>query len=222
MKGSGDFIFDLVDKYDQSCHKISLNRGGTHCEKYRNFTWFPAVPLHKISTPANQVKFPYFSQWPTLNLPPDCIKNKHDTINPQNNKKESFKQAVTNALHHEQTQNHSEIIISNLLLFPIKDTHQRNLSFHQIRNIRKHLSKKTETASLNISFLCDVDEITQAYISKFTFLCEHQVISLMISDGNKWNYLEVTKLSALLNDITLKHKVTFYCLNSLHFFPKRK
>ena len=125
-------------------------------------------------------------------------------------------------MHHEQTQNHSEIIISNLLLFTIKDTHQRNLSFHQIRNIRKHLSKKTETASLNISFLCDVDEITQAYISKFTFLCEHQVISLMISDGNKWNYLEVTKLSALLNDITLKHKVTFYCLNSLHFFPKRK
>ena len=39
---------------------------------------------------------------------------------------------------------------------------------------------------------------------------------LMISDGNKWNCLAATKLSPLLNEITSKHKVTFYCLNSLH------
>ena len=36
-----------------------------HCEKYRNFTWFPGVetvPFRKISTPGDQVKLRYFSQ----------------------------------------------------------------------------------------------------------------------------------------------------------------
>ena len=42
---------------------------------------------------------------------------------------------------------------------------------------------------------------------------ETQVILLMITDGEKWQYLAVKKLSTLLKGITTKHNGDFYCLN---------
>ena len=38
----------------------------------------------------------------------------------------------------------------------------------------------------------------------------------MITDGGKWHYLTVKKLSALLRRITSKHVGDFYCLNCFH------
>ena len=35
----------------------------------------------------------------------------------------------------------------------------------------------------------------------------------MITDGEKWHYLTVKKLSGLLRGITSNHKEDFYCLN---------
>ena len=40
----------------------------------------------------------------------------------------------------------------------------------------------------------------------------------MISNGDKWHYLAVKKLSALLREITSKHHGGFYCLNRFHSF----
>ena len=40
----------------------------------------------------------------------------------------------------------------------------------------------------------------------------------MITDGKKWHYLAVKKLSALLRGITSKHEGDFYCLNCFHSF----
>ena len=40
----------------------------------------------------------------------------------------------------------------------------------------------------------------------------------MIINGEKWHYLAVKKLSALLRGITSKHYYGFYCLNYLHSF----
>ena len=40
----------------------------------------------------------------------------------------------------------------------------------------------------------------------------------MISDGKKWHYLAVKKLSALLRRITSKHEGDFYCLNCFNSF----
>ena len=45
----------------------------------------------------------------------------------------------------------------------------------------------------------------------------------MIPNGDKWHYLTVKKLPALLREITFKHYGDFYCLNCLRFFgPKNK
>ena len=40
----------------------------------------------------------------------------------------------------------------------------------------------------------------------------------MISDGEKWHYLAVKELSALLKEIADKHHGDFYCLNWFHSF----
>ena len=40
----------------------------------------------------------------------------------------------------------------------------------------------------------------------------------MITDGEKWHYLAVKKLSALLRGIRSKHYGDFYCLNCFHSY----
>ena len=64
--------------------------------------------------------------------------------------------------------------------------------------------------------------IRHAYKSKYNLTRENQVILLMISDGEKWDYLTVRSLSALLKGITSKHKDDSYCLNCFHSFTSKK
>ena len=54
------------------------------------------------------------------------------------------------------------------------------------------------------------------YKLKYNFKRENQVILLMITDGKKWHYLAVKRLSALLRRITSNHNGDFYCLNCFH------
>ena len=49
------------------------------------------------------------------------------------------------------------------------------------------------------------ETIRHVYKSKYNLIRENQVILLMISDGEKWHYLTVRSLSALLKDIKSKH-----------------
>ena len=65
---------------------------------------------------------------------------------------------------------------------------------------------------------CGTEEIRHAYKSKHNLKRENQVILLMITDGEKWHYLAVKKLSALLKGITSKHKGDSYCLNCFHSY----
>ena len=62
------------------------------------------------------------------------------------------------------------------------------------------------------------EEIRHAYKSKHNLKHENQVIFLIITDGDKWHYLAVKKLSALLKGITSKHKGNFFCLNCFHSY----
>ena len=59
----------------------------------------------------------------------------------------------------------------------------------------------------------NIKKICHAYKSKYNSTRENQVILLIITDGEKWHYLAVTKLSSLLKGITSNHKGDFYCLN---------
>ena len=60
-------------------------------------------------------------------------------------------------------------------------------------------------------------EIRHAYKSKHNLKRENQVILLMITDGEKWHYLAVTKLFPLFRKIA-NHKEDFYFLNCFHSY----
>ena len=61
-------------------------------------------------------------------------------------------------------------------------------------------------------------KIYPAYISKYNWNLEKQVIFLMIPNREGWHYFAVKKLSALLRGTISKNNVDFYCFNCLHSF----
>ena len=57
-----------------------------------------------------------------------------------------------------------------------------------------------------------------AYKPKHNLTCEKQVILIMITDGEKWHYTAVTRLSGLLRGVTGNNIGDFYCLYCFHAY----
>ena len=70
-------------------------------------------------------------------------------------------------------------------------------------------------------FPYNTKQITPAYVSKDNSDRENQVILLTITDGKKWHYTFVKRLSALLKRITSKHDGDFYCINCFYSFTAK-
>ena len=64
-------------------------------------------------------------------------------------------------------------------------------------------------------------KIRPAYISKYNYKRDNQVVLLMITDNEKWHYLAVKSVSGLLRGITSNHG-DFYCLNCFHSYTIEK
>ena len=64
----------------------------------------------------------------------------------------------------------------------------------------------------------NTEKVRHAYKSKYNLTREILVILLMISDGEKWHYLAVKSLSALLREITGNNHRDFYCLNCFQLY----
>ena len=74
--------------------------------------------------------------------------------------------------------------------------------------------------ALNVLYVSEGEKtISHAYKSKYNLTRENQVILLMIRDGEKWHYLTVRSLSAVLKRITSKHKNNhnhqFFCIKKI-------
>ena len=83
----------------------------------------------------------------------------------------------------------------------------------------KKFEENNKSISLNILYVShNTKQIRLAYKSKYNHKCYNQVVLLMITDGEKWHYLAVRRLSALLRRITSNHNGDFYCLNCLHSY----
>ena len=77
--------------------------------------------------------------------------------------------------------------------------------------------KNNKTIGLNILYVpYNTEEIRHAYKSNHNLNRKNQIILLMITDGEKWHYLAVKHLSALLRRIKSNHNGDFYRLNCLH------
>ena len=67
----------------------------------------------------------------------------------------------------------------------------------------------------------NTEKIRHAYKSKYNLTRENQVILLMITDGKKWHYLEVKRLSALFRRKTGNNNGDFSCLNCFQSYATK-
>ena len=142
---------------------------------------------------------------------PKWLKNKKATINPKNNDDKCFQYALTVALNYEQFKGHPERI-SKIKPF-IDQYNWKEIDFPSHRKDWKKFESNNKSTALNILYVPhNTEKIRHAYKSKYNLNHKNQVLLLMITDGKKWHYLAVKRLSALFR-ITSKHDGDFYCLN---------
>ena len=128
---------------------------------------------------------------------PEWLNNKKATINPQNKKDDRcFQYAVTVALNHEQIKDHPERI-SKIKSF-IDQYNWKEIDFPSHGKDWKKSESNNKSIALNILYVPNnTEKIRHARKSKYNLTRENQVILLMITDGEKWHYLAVKRLSAL-------------------------
>ena len=131
----------------------------------------------------------------------------------KNNDNRCFQYALTFVSNYEKIKNYLERI-SKIIPFIAK--HNWNeIDFPSHKKDWKKFESNNKSIALNILYVPhNTKEIRHAYKSKYNLKRENQAILLMITDdGEKWHYLAVKSLAALLIGITSKHKGDFYCLN---------
>ena len=139
------------------------------------------------------------------------LKNKKATINPKNKDDKCFQYALTAALNYEQIKNHPERISK---IEPLIDQYSwKEIDFPAHGKDWKKFESSNKSIAPNILYVPhNTEEIRHAYKSKYNLTRENQVILLMITDGEKWDYLAVKSLSALFRETT-GNNGEFYCLN---------
>ena len=80
----------------------------------------------------------------------------------------------------------------------------KEIDFSSSKKDWNDFDKNNKTIAFNILFVPhNTEEIRHACILKDNLKCKNQAIILMITDGEKWHYLAVKKLSVLLRGIML-------------------
>ena len=96
----------------------------------------------------------------------------------------------------------------------ISQCNWKDIDFPSHQKYWKKFEQNNKTIALNILFVpYNTKTIECAYKSKYNRKHKNKVILLMITDGEKWHYLTVKILSALLREIISNHNGDFYCLN---------
>ena len=149
---------------------------------------------------------------------PDWIKNKKATINPKNKDNKCFKYAITATLNHNEINNHPEKI-SKLKPFA-RNYNWKNIKFPSEKKDYKKFERNKKTIALNTLYVpYNTEKIRPAYISKYNYKRDNQVVLLKITnDDENWHYLAVKSTSKLLNGITSMHNGDFYCLSCFHSY----
>ena len=140
------------------------------------------------------------------------IKDKKSTINPKNNDYKCFQYAITVTLNHDKINKHHQRVSK---IKPFIDKYNWNdIDFPSTSKDWKKFELNNELIALNILYVPHkTRKIYLAYKSKHNLTREKQVVLLMITDGDKWHYLTVTRLLGLLRGVTSNNNGDFYCLN---------
>ena len=149
--------------------------------------------------------------------PPEWIKNKKSTIIPKNNDYKCFQYAVTVSLSHDKI-NRDPQRISKIKPF-IDQYNWNDIDFPSTGKDWKKFELNNESIALNILYVPhNTRKIHFAYKSKHNLTREKQVILLMVTDGEKWHYTAVKRLSGLLGGVTGNNNGDFYCLNCFRVY----
>ena len=143
--------------------------------------------------------------------------DKKSTINPKNNDYKCFQYAVTVALNYDKINNNPQKVSK---IKPFIDQYNWNdIDFPSTNKDWKKFELNNESVALNILHVPHkTGKIHLAYNSKHNLTREKQVILVMITDGEKWHYIAVKRLSGLLRGITGNNNSDFYCLNCFHAY----
>ena len=145
------------------------------------------------------------------------IKDKKSTINPKNNDYKFFQYAVTVALNYDKI-NKDPQRVSKIKPF-INQYNWNDIDFSSTGKDRKKFELNNQSVALNILYMPhNTGKTHLAYKSKHNLTHEKQVILLMITDGEKWHYAAVKRLSGLLRRVTGNDNGDFYCLNCFHLY----
>ena len=119
---------------------------------------------------------------------PEWVANKKAIINSKNVDDRCFEYSVVAALRHKKIKSHPERIQGNHHLFSC-DYNWQGIAFPAGIKEWKRFEKNNETIALNILLVPhDEIKITHAYKSEYNHTRKNQIVLLMITDGEKWDY----------------------------------
>ena len=139
--------------------------------------------------------------------------------NPKNTKdNRCYLYAIVTALNYHKIPNHPERI-SYLIPF-IPNYNWCEINFPAGPKEYSDFEKNNDTIALNIFYVPHKEaDIRPCYISKFNKTREHNANLLMIADGtDKWHYIAVKRIPALLRGVSSTHNGDHYCLNCFHSY----
>ena len=147
---------------------------------------------------------------------PEWLKNKRATIYLKNKKDDNcFQYVLTVAFNWEKIVGNPPRI-SKIKAF-ISQYEWKGMDFPSHLKDWKKFEQNNKTIALNILYvLYNTKEIGLARKLKYNHKRDNQVILLMITDGEKWHYLAVKILPALLRRIPSNHNGDFYSSNCFH------
>ena len=146
-----------------------------------------------INEEANNSYYFAVKNLPQLNFL-EWLRGKKETIISGNN---NFQNPLDDALNYQNIETHPERT-SRLRSYIIKYNWE-GIEFPAGPKDWKKFEQNNKTIALNVLYIPhNTKTISVAYRSEYNNKHKKQVILLMITNGKKWRYLAVTKLSALL------------------------
>ena len=124
-------------------------------------------------------------------------------------------------MNYDKIENHPERV-SNVKPF-INQYDLSKINFPSHVSDWKKFELNNKSIALHALYVPEGEKpIRHAYKSKYNLTFENQVILWMITNGEKWHYLTVRSLSALLKGITSKHDGDSFCLKSFHLYRAKE
>ena len=142
-------------------------------------------------------------------------------MNVENDNDKCFQYSVTVAFNYDEIKKHHQRV--NKAKPFVNKYNQSEINFPSHVDDWKKFELNNKSIALKVLYVPEGEKtIRHSYKSKYNLTRENQVTILMISDGEKWHYLTVRSLSALLKGIISKYKGDSYCLNCFHSYRTKE